>query len=59
LLAYSHNILNRWKNYFCHLLNAYGFNNVRQAETDKAEPIWPESGCFGVEIANENLKRCK
>jgi hypothetical protein len=28
----SHNILNRWKNYFCQFLNAYGVNNVRQTE---------------------------
>jgi hypothetical protein len=26
LLADSHNILNRWKNYFCQLLNVYGVN---------------------------------
>jgi len=24
LLADSHNILNRWKNYFCHLCYVYG-----------------------------------
>jgi len=30
ILAYSHNILNRWKSYFCQLLNVPGVNYVRQ-----------------------------
>jgi hypothetical protein len=29
-LAYSHNILNRWKNYLSHLLNARNVSDVRQ-----------------------------
>jgi len=32
LLADSHNILNRCRNYFYQLLNVHGFNNVRQTE---------------------------
>jgi hypothetical protein len=24
LLAYTHNVLNKWKNYFCHLLYVHG-----------------------------------
>jgi hypothetical protein len=30
LLADSHNILNRWKNYFWQLLNVHGVNDVRK-----------------------------
>jgi hypothetical protein len=29
LLADSHSILNRWKNYFYQLLNVHGVNDVR------------------------------
>jgi len=32
LLADSHSILNRWKNYFCHLLNAHSSNDDEQTE---------------------------
>jgi hypothetical protein len=30
LLAYSHNILNRWRNYFSHLMSVHNVNDVRQ-----------------------------
>jgi hypothetical protein len=33
LLADSHSILNRWKNYFCQLLNVRGVNDVRHTKT--------------------------
>jgi hypothetical protein len=39
LLADSHNILNRWKNYFPHLLNVHNVNDVRQIEVHTAEPL--------------------
>jgi hypothetical protein len=32
LLADSHNILNRWRNYFSQLLNVYTVSDVRQIE---------------------------
>jgi hypothetical protein len=32
LHTYSHNILNRWKNYFCKLLNVHCVNDVRWTE---------------------------
>jgi hypothetical protein len=32
VLADSHNILNRWKNYFSPLLNAHRASDVRQIE---------------------------
>jgi hypothetical protein len=37
LLADSHKILNRWKNYFSRLLNAHMVSKVRQMETHTAE----------------------
>jgi hypothetical protein len=36
LLADSHNILNRWKNYFSQLLNMHNVSDVRQIEVHKA-----------------------
>jgi hypothetical protein len=46
--------MSRWKNYFCHLLNVHGVNDVRQTEIHTAEPSSSE-----VEIAIEKLKRYK
>jgi hypothetical protein len=56
LLADSHNILNRWKNYFCHILNVHGINDVRQRDMHIAEPLVPEPSSFENEIAIEKLK---
>jgi hypothetical protein len=39
LLTDSNSILNRWKNYFCQVLNAHGVNDVRQTETHTDEPL--------------------
>jgi hypothetical protein len=38
LLADPHNILNRWKNYFCQMLNVHGACGVRQTEMHMAKP---------------------
>jgi hypothetical protein len=59
LLADSHSILNRWKNYFCQLLNVHRVNDVRQTEIHTAEPLVPDPSSSEVEIAIENLKRYK
>jgi hypothetical protein len=59
LLADSHSILNRWKNYFCQLLNVCGVSDVRRTEIHTAEPLVPEPSSFEVEIATEKLKRYK
>jgi hypothetical protein len=37
LLADSHNILNRWKNYFSQLLNVHNVSDVKQTEVHTAE----------------------
>jgi len=51
LLADSHNILNRWKNYACQLLNVHDDNEVMQTEMHTAKPSELEPSCFEVEIA--------
>jgi hypothetical protein len=55
-LGDSHNILNRWENYFCQLLNVHSVNDVSQREIHTAEPLVPAPSCFKVEIAIEQLK---
>jgi hypothetical protein len=52
MLAYPYNIMNRWKNYFCQLLNVHGVNDVGQTEINTAEPSFIEA-----EIAIEKFKR--
>jgi hypothetical protein len=59
LLADSHSILNRWKNYFCQLLNVHEVKDVRQTKIHTAEPLVPEPSSSEVEIAIEKLKRYK
>jgi hypothetical protein len=59
LLADSHNILNRWKNYFSQLLNLHRASDVRQIEIYTAEPLVPVPSHFEVEIAIANLERYK
>jgi hypothetical protein len=39
LFADSHNILNKWKNYFSQLLNVHNISDVRQIEVHMAEPL--------------------
>jgi hypothetical protein len=55
----SHSILNRWKNYFCQLLNVHGVKDVRQTEIHTAEPLVPEPSSSEVEITIEKFKRYK
>jgi hypothetical protein len=59
LLANSHSILSRWKNYFCQLLNAHGVSDVRQTKIHTAEPLVPEPSPFEVEISVGKWKRYK
>jgi hypothetical protein len=51
LIADSHSIMARWRNYFFQLLNAHGVNDVRQAEIHTAEPLGPEPSAFEFELA--------
>jgi hypothetical protein len=48
LLADSHNILNRLKNYFSQLLNVHNVSDVRQIEEHTAEPLVPGLSSLGV-----------
>jgi hypothetical protein len=42
--------LNRWKHYFCQLLNVHGVNDVRHTKIHTAEPLVPEPSSFEVAI---------
>jgi hypothetical protein len=57
LLADSHNILNRWKNYLCKLFNVQKVSGVRQIEVHVAGPLVPGSSRLEVEIALQKLER--
>jgi hypothetical protein len=59
VLADSHTILNRWKNYFSQLLNIHLVSYVIQIEIHTAEPLVPDLSLFEVEIAIAKLKRYK
>jgi hypothetical protein len=59
LLADPHKILNRWKNYFCQLLNVHGAGGVRQTEMHTAEPFVPMPSISEVEVGIGKLKRYK
>jgi hypothetical protein len=48
LLADSHSILNRRKNYFSQLLNVRSVSDLRQIEVHTAEPLVPDSSPFEV-----------
>jgi hypothetical protein len=54
--ADSHNILNRWKNYFSQLLNVHNVSDVRQIEVHMAESLVPGPSHLEVEIAIAKFK---
>jgi hypothetical protein len=56
LLAFSHDILNRWKNYISQLLNVHTVSDVRQMEIHTTEPLVPGPSCLEAETAIANLK---
>jgi hypothetical protein len=51
LLTDSHNILNRWKNYFTQLQNVHNICDVKQIEAHTAEPLVLGPSHLEVEIA--------
>jgi hypothetical protein len=55
LLVDSHDILNRWKNYFSQLLNVNNVSDVRQIEVHTAESLVPGPSRLEVEIAIAKL----
>jgi len=59
LVADSHNIVARWRNYFSQLFDVHGFKDVGQAEILTAEPLVPEPSAVEVELAIDKLKSHK
>jgi hypothetical protein len=59
LLADSHSILNRWKNYFSQLLNVHNVSDDRQIEVHTAEPLVLGPSRLEVEIGIAKLKKYK
>jgi hypothetical protein len=57
LVADSHSIMVRWRNYFSQILNVHGVSDVRQAEIHTAEPLVPEPSVLEVELAIEKAKK--
>jgi hypothetical protein len=59
LLVEHHKILNRWKNYFCQLLNVHGEGGIRETEMQTTDPFVPEPSVLEDEVAIGKLKRYK
>jgi hypothetical protein len=59
LLSDSHNILNKWKNFFSQLLNVHNVSDIRQIEVHRAEPLVPGPCHLEVETAIAKLKKYK
>jgi len=59
LVAGSHSIFARWRNYFSQLLNVHGIKAVRQTEIYTAEPLVPEPNASNDELGIKKLKSHK
>jgi hypothetical protein len=59
LLADSDIILNRWKNYFPHLLNVHNVSDIRHIEIHTAEALVPCHSHREAETAVAKLKKYK
>jgi hypothetical protein len=59
MLSDPQSILNRWKNFFSHVQNVHGVNDVRHMAIHTAEPLVPEPILVKVEIATGKLKSYK
>jgi hypothetical protein len=57
LLAVSHNILNRCKNYFSQLLNVHNFSDILQIEVCTAEPLVPGPNRLEIETPITKLEK--
>ena len=56
LVADSHSIVARWRNYIFQLINVHVVKDVGLAEIHTAEPLEPEPSASEVELAIDNLK---
>jgi len=59
MVADSHSIVVRWRNYFSQLFNVHGVKDVGQAEIRTAEPLVPEPSASEFELAIDKLKSRK
>jgi hypothetical protein len=59
LLADSHNLLNRWKNFISQLLNVHNVSDVRQIEIDTPEPLVSCPSALEVETVIAKMKNFK
>ena len=59
LVADTHSIVVRWRNYFSQLFRVHGVKDVGQAEIHTAEPLVPEPSAFEVELAIGKLESHK
>jgi len=59
LVADSHSIVVRWRNYFSQLFSVHGVKDVGQAEIHTAEPLIPEPSASEFELAIDKLKSHK
>jgi len=59
LVADSHSIVARWRNYFSQLFNVHEVKDDRQAEIHTAEPLVPEPSAAETELAIDKLKSHK
>jgi hypothetical protein len=59
LVADSHSIVARWRNYFSQLFNVHWVKDVGQAEIHTAEPLVPDPSATEVELAIDKLKSHK
>jgi hypothetical protein len=59
VVADSHSIMARWRNYFSQILNVHGVSDVRQAEIHTVEPLVPEPSALKMELVSEKIKSHK
>jgi hypothetical protein len=59
MFADSHNILNRWENYFHQLLNVHMVSDFRHTEIHTPVLLGPQPSPFEAEIATGKLKKYK
>jgi len=52
LVADSHSIVARWRNYFSQLFNVHCVKDIRLAEIHTAEPLVPEPSAAEVELVS-------
>jgi hypothetical protein len=59
LVADSHSIVARWRNYFSQLFNVHGVKDVGQAEIHAAEPLVTDPSTSEFELAIDKFKSHK